>query len=47
MNEVIDRKQTKHKFPSTFVKDGKKYNSKQEIANLYNKYFATIGEKNG
>ena len=44
MNEVIDRKQTKHMFPSDFVDKGKTISGDKNIANSFNNYFTSIGE---
>ena len=46
MNEVIDRKQTKHMFPSDFSDQGKNISGDKNIANSFNSYFASIGEDN-
>ena len=43
VNEVVDRKQTQHKMPDTFTVNGKTISSKKEIANEFNRYFASIG----
>ena len=44
MNEVIDRKQTKHMFPSDFSDKGKTISGNKNIANSFNNYFTSIGE---
>ena len=44
MNEVIDRKQTKHMFPSDFTDKGKTISGDKNIANSFNNYFTSIGE---
>ena len=44
MNEVIDRKQTKHMFPSDFSDRGKTVSGNKNIANSFNNYFTSIGE---
>ena len=45
LNEVIDRKQCRHKMPNRFQIDGKNVRDKLEIANAFNSYFASIGEE--
>ena len=44
MNEVIDRKQTKHMFPSDFTDKGTTISGDKNIANSFNNYFTSIGE---
>jgi len=43
LNEVVDRKQCRHKMPNKFIIDGKSIKSKKNIANAFNAYFASIG----
>ena len=43
MNEVIDRKQCRHKMPNKFISDGKSIKNKKNIANAFNIYFVSIG----
>ena len=45
VNEVIDRKQSRHVNPATFILKGVALNSKKEISNGFNNYFASIGEE--
>ena len=45
LNEVIDRKQCRHKMPNRFIIDGKTVRDKTNIANAFNIYFASIGEQ--
>jgi exonuclease III len=45
INEVIDRKQSRHAIPSVFRNGDKTITGKKEIANLFNRYFAKIGKK--
>jgi hypothetical protein len=45
LNEIVDRKQLRHKIPSTFKANGKLINDTKEIANLFNSYFANIGKQ--
>ena len=44
LNEVIDRKQCRHKMPSNFIVNGKTVQNKKNIANAFNNYFASIGK---
>ena len=43
INEVSDRKCCKHKMPGTFKDCGKVITGEKDIANGFNKYFASIG----
>ena len=43
LNEVIDRKQCKHKMPTNFDINGETISDKQMIAKAFNNYFASIG----
>ena len=45
LNEVIDRKQLKHRIPERFSNAGKTITQPKAIADGFNKYFATIGQK--
>ena len=45
LNEVIDRKQCRHKMPNRFIIDGASIRNKKNIANAFNSYFASIGEQ--
>ena len=45
LNEMTDRKQIKHKYPTVFQKNGHNISDKKEIANLFNSYFASIGKQ--
>ena len=45
LNEVIDRKQLKHRIPERFTNAGKIITQPKAIADGFNKYFATIGQK--
>lgn len=45
LNEVVDRKQCKHKYPNKFTHKGKHYTNKKDIANLFNTYFTHIGQE--
>ena len=42
LNEVIDRKQCRHKMPNIFIIDGVHIRNKKNIANAFNAYFASI-----
>ena len=44
LNEVVDRKQLKHKIPSRFTINGVSISQISTIANGFNHYFATIGQ---
>lgn len=44
MNEIVDRKQQKHKIPERFNINGKPVMKPLEIANAFNHYFVTIGK---
>ena len=43
INELIDRKQSKHKMPNKFVIDGTTVRNRTNIASAFNRYFASIG----
>ena len=43
LNELIDRKQCRHKMPNRFVIDGQSVRNKKNIANAFNVYFSSIG----
>ena len=43
LNEVIDRKQCRHKMSNKFIIDGKSVKNKKNITNAFNVYFASIG----
>ena len=43
LNEMINRKQCRHKMPNKFIIDGKSVKNKKNIANAFNVYFASIG----
>ena len=43
INEVSDKKRCKHKMPGTFKDNGKTITGEKEIAEGFNKYFASIG----
>ena len=43
INELIDRKQSKHKMPNKFIIDGTTVRNRTNIASAFNKYFASIG----
>ena len=43
INEVVDRKQCRHKMPDTFRHNGNVIKGEQDIANGFNEYFASIG----
>ena len=45
LNEVIDRKQLKHRILERFSNAGKIITQPKAIADGFNKYFATIGQK--
>ena len=45
LNEIIDRKQCRHKMPNRFWIDGKSIRNKKNIANAFNAYFASIGKE--
>ena len=45
INEIVDRKQCRHKMPDKFVKDGKTISGNKNIANAFNDYFASIGKE--
>ena len=45
LNEVIDRKQYRHKMPNRFIIDNKHIRDKKNIANAFNAYFASIGKE--
>ena len=42
LNEVIDRKQCRHKMQNKFIIDGKSVKNKKNIVNAFNVYFASI-----
>ena len=44
INEVIDRKQTKHKIPHSFSFNDKTVDTEKGILNGFNDYFASIGK---
>ena len=43
LNNVIQKKVTKQEFPDTFQESNKIIRNKKQIANRFNKYFASIG----
>ena len=43
INEVIDRKQLRHKMPDSFKVNDEIISGDKDIANAFNKYFASIG----
>ena len=43
INEVVDRKQCRHKMSDTFCHNGKPIKGEKDIANGFNEYFASIG----
>ena len=43
INELIDRKQCRHKMPNRFIIDGKSVRDKNNIAEAFNIYFSSIG----
>ena len=43
INEIIDRKQCKHKLPNRFAINGQTVRNKTNIAKAFNEYFASIG----
>ena len=43
INELIDRKQCRHKMPNRFIIDGKSVRDKKNIAEAFNIYFSSIG----
>ena len=43
LNELIDRKQCRHKMPNRFVIDGQSVRNKKNIANAFNVDFSSIG----
>ena len=43
INEVVDRKQVWHKILESYKIDGSTVNNYSDIANAFNKYFASIG----
>ena len=45
LNELIDRKQCRHKMPNRFVIDGKSVRNKKNIATAFNIYFSSIGSE--
>ena len=45
LNEVVDRKQLKHRIPERFTNAGKSITQPMAIVDCFNKYFATIGQK--
>ena len=45
LNEVVDRKQLKHRNPERFTNAGKSITKPMAIADGLNKYFAMIGQK--
>jgi len=45
MNEVVDRKQCRHRIPSRFIIEGESVRNTSKIANAFNHYFASIGSK--
>ena len=44
LNEIVDRKQCKHRIPIRFIIDGCSVCNKKNIANAFNNYFASIGK---
>ena len=45
INEVIDRKQTKHKIPHSFKLNDTTVDTPKEISNGFNDYFASVGKQ--
>ena len=45
INEIINTRRTKTKYPPFFESDGKKLTDKNEIVREFNKYYASIGQK--
>ena len=45
LNEVVDRNQLKHRILELFTNAGKSITQPMAIADGFNKYFATIGQK--
>ena len=45
INEIVDRKQCRHKMPDKFVKNENTISGNKNIANAFNKYFASIGKQ--
>ena len=45
LNELIDRKQCRHKMPNRFIIDGKSVRNKRNIATAFNVYFSSIGSE--
>ena len=45
LNEVIDRKQYRHKMPNRFIIDGVNIRNEKNVANNFKSYFASIGEQ--
>ena len=43
LNELIDRKQCRHKMPNRFIIDGESVRNKKNIAQAFNIYFSSIG----
>ena len=44
LNEIVDRKQCKHRIPNRFIINGCSGRNKKNIANAFNNYFASIGK---
>ena len=44
INEVIDRKQTKHKIPHSFTINDKTVDTQKGISDGFNDYFASVGK---
>ena len=45
LNEVVDRKQLKHRIPEKFNINGRCVTQPAQIANAFNNYFASIGSQ--
>ena len=43
INEIINRKQCKHKLPNRFIINGEMIRNKKNISSAFNRYFASIG----
>ena len=44
LNEVVDRKQCKHRIPNRFIINGCSIRNRKNITNAFNNYFASIGQ---
>ena len=42
LNELIDRKQCRHKMPNRFIIDGQSVRNKKNIVNAFNVYFSSF-----